>query len=656
MAPNGKPPGALHGDIGESAANWDPVRIQAAAVAAQQAALTEEEIKLAARRVALENQEEQLATHLEEKRQKLLQLSERAQAERTALEKERLAHEQTVGKITGDMTQAQREILKEQQNIEAERKRLKNLQRRLRQRWHRFWLAERLKLQRAQSAVAEQARSLEEQTEKLQDRDQDATAQRLRFNAFYELGRCRLREAWERLHQDQYRWKHRRGKERAALKRREHIVEADEQKIKNAESLLILEQRAWEAEKATLHTETAGLESRIRYQREKILAQQREITQLNADIHARAIGQEAAPDRRFNGEGLVYRIAADAGPERSPGQLAMQDAWQKRFLDLEKLAGELADQRVQLVEQWQRLGQLRDTWELDRRETNRELEDLVQHFLDNGRQLARREDGNQQADQLLRQRHEELLQIRQEMIAWRARLRLRETECAGERRRLLIEVKHREKLADQHLNVLMELRRRWSKRRIDELSAGRKERQLLVTNLRQNSQHRQELADLATALAEDKRIIAEKSLALEQHRQEILGKPVNAATERRLERLRRRWITFNAEAIRAAAKEKESVKTVIAVLEARLAELHARADLVAISEAELVESQTAWDHKQVLADARQSRLLQELQNAESQCKLADQQVARMKDEIERIAKSLIDQPDPPMSEVLSPAA
>ncbi len=106
--------------------------------------MTEEEIKLAARRVALENQEEQLAAHLEERRQKLLQLIERAQAERTALEKERAAYEQ----LTGDMTQAQRDILLEQQKNEGERKRLKNLQRRLRQRWHRFWLASRLKLQR----------------------------------------------------------------------------------------------------------------------------------------------------------------------------------------------------------------------------------------------------------------------------------------------------------------------------------------------------------------------------------------------------------------------------------------------------------------------------------------------------------------------------
>ncbi len=71
------------------------------------------------------------------------------------------------------------------------------------------------------------------------------------------------------------------------------------------------------------------------------------------------------------------------------------------------------------------------TWETDRREAGRELEDLAQHFLDNGRLLAQREDGNRQADQLIRQRHEELLLIRQEMIAWRSTLALRERNALG---------------------------------------------------------------------------------------------------------------------------------------------------------------------------------------------------------------------------------
>ncbi len=85
MASSGLPASALD-DAGTSK---DAVRVQAAAVAAQQAALVEEEDKLDQRRTALESQESQLAAHLENKRLKLLQLSERTQAERAAIASDR---------------------------------------------------------------------------------------------------------------------------------------------------------------------------------------------------------------------------------------------------------------------------------------------------------------------------------------------------------------------------------------------------------------------------------------------------------------------------------------------------------------------------------------------------------------------------------------
>src|SRR5436305_12968199 len=52
----------------------DALRVQAAAVAAQQAALTEEESRLEKRRVALEQQEAQLAAHLNEKHRRLVEI------------------------------------------------------------------------------------------------------------------------------------------------------------------------------------------------------------------------------------------------------------------------------------------------------------------------------------------------------------------------------------------------------------------------------------------------------------------------------------------------------------------------------------------------------------------------------------------------------
>ena len=293
------------------------------------------------------------------------------------------------------------------------------------------------------------------------------------------------------------------------------------------------------------------MDARIRHQREKIFAQQQEIAWLDTRRfvpHTLSIRAQL-PICIFQSAGFVYRIAPEGnGQERSPDQLATQDAWQKRFLDLEKLASDLADQRVQLAEQWQRLSQLHDIWETERREIGRELEGFgATLLLDNGRLLAHREEGNRQGEQLVQQRHEELLQIRQEMIAWRARLRLRETECDGERRRLLIDMKHREKLVEQHFDVLMELRRRWTKRRSDELATWRKERQLLKAGHQENSQKRQELADLSARRSKKTSAsVAEKALALEQYRcRKSWARSENAATEAAgCRTFARRWITL----------------------------------------------------------------------------------------------------------------
>ena len=70
------------------------VRIQAAAVAAQQSALNEEEMRLEQRRIALDKQEEQLAVHLEERRGRLLQIQEQTRQERETLQAARVAAEE----------------------------------------------------------------------------------------------------------------------------------------------------------------------------------------------------------------------------------------------------------------------------------------------------------------------------------------------------------------------------------------------------------------------------------------------------------------------------------------------------------------------------------------------------------------------------------
>ena len=107
MEPNSTPPDVL-----------DALRIQAAAVAAQQAALTDEELRLQQRRGALEKQEAQLAVHLDERRRRLLALQNKIKAQRAEL-------------LDG--------LRQEKADAVRERRHLEELRERQKQRWREHW-------------------------------------------------------------------------------------------------------------------------------------------------------------------------------------------------------------------------------------------------------------------------------------------------------------------------------------------------------------------------------------------------------------------------------------------------------------------------------------------------------------------------------------
>src|SRR5262249_15126839 len=121
----------------------DAVRIQAAAVAAQQAALTEEEARLHQCRIALEQQEKQLAAHLENQRCQLLRLRDETRQAEGELQAERQAHEQRARAAAAELAQARQELETSQNQCQAERRRLEGLRGKLKRRWHRHWAAQR---------------------------------------------------------------------------------------------------------------------------------------------------------------------------------------------------------------------------------------------------------------------------------------------------------------------------------------------------------------------------------------------------------------------------------------------------------------------------------------------------------------------------------
>src|SRR5688572_9213442 len=236
MDPHGQSPAD---QAGRPPALPDALRIQIAAVAAQQIAIDHEEIRRA-------EEADQIAAHLEDKRRQLLLLSERVQTERAALQHDRQAFERHIERVCGDLSQPQREILEAEKRVRAERARLAHVQRKLKQRWHRHWRQKQHDYLQRQQAQARDAAALAQRELRVEEMERTLQGQRLRLNGDVELARLHMRETWGNLRQAQFRWKHRRAMERAALRVRARELEIAAQTISRARAQLDQDQRAWQ--------------------------------------------------------------------------------------------------------------------------------------------------------------------------------------------------------------------------------------------------------------------------------------------------------------------------------------------------------------------------------------------------------------------------
>jgi len=613
----------------------DALRLQAAAVAAQQVALCEEEVKLQQRLGALEQQKEQLSSHLEDKRRRLVQLNQKAHAERSALHKDRVSYEKYIEKITTDLSQAQREVIDSQQQLQTERRNLGDFHKKLKERWHREFDEERVRLEKSQEELANEACNLENDQQELQQRAKLVYREQLRTNSDYELKRQRLREAWIRIREAQQKWRLRRSQERTALRVRELDVERSEIEAHTVRQHLQQEIDGWQIRRSALEEEVDSLQSRVKNQRLKLFDQQQEIDRLNKQL-ASLQKQDDGTTGAVSGELRVIE------PGRDDASL------EQRQLELENTARELADQKLHLAEQWQRLLLAQQRF---RQEQLRMLDDaqvVVGQITAQEDEVAQRERAGQDAERDLRQKHEEMLQLRQHLVAWRARLRVHETSWEGKRTQLLADVRAREEMAENNLHALVDVRQRWTKRRRKELEQLRADRAACDKLRREHAELLKDFENRSIAIEEEKRTLAEKALAFEQYRQEFLSRGGDSpAAERRIERLRRRWLTQNANIVRTILRERDSLQVEFARLDEKHAELQKRTDELGAAEAVFVEKQTAWEHKQILAASRQARMQQEVQKAMNQQAATEAQLGKMQDEVERIAKTLLNEPEAP---------
>jgi len=621
----------------------EALRIQAAAVVAQQTSLTEDEIRLQQRRQALEQQENQLATLLDEKQQRLTALRDETRKAHTALREERAAHEQRVAEVRSELAQARQETNDAQRQNQVERDRLLSLRHKLKRRWHRQWAAERTAMHRREAELARAQLQLQAERGRHHEELARNTAKQLRFNADMELGR-------RYLHADRTLLR----KRRQELEELARSLKQRESRLLETEANLATARQQWEAASQLRQREMAGLENRIAHQRQKMDEQRKEAERLEAALgelksHLQSPASPTVAVAPHALQASIRAVAPDASLLGREWQIRQTEALLgARAADLDRLAGQLADQRLYLAEQFERFVQARQRWGQDRRHIAAELDALGQHLQEQEQALLPRVQALQTGEQVLKRRAAENARQGRKLEARRAKLASEAFAWQAEREQIRAEHRAKEELFEQRLSLLAQLRGRWFERRQKQITWLRGTGAACVELRRHCSALEKEYHERQAAFLVDKRKVAEQSLALEQYRLECINKADDpVAADKRLEQLRQRWSELSESIKQATVQERRDLESERRRLQEELRHLQDREEKCVALEVELSKRQAASEEKQALAEIERRELHQQMHGLRVQRDFCEQRLQELRDEVERLARLLLEDTDEP---------
>jgi hypothetical protein len=256
------------------------------------------------------------------------------------------------------------------------------------------------------------------------------------------------------------------------------------------------------------------------------------------------------------------------------------------------------------------------------------------------------------ADLLAQQRG--LSTARCTLEGWHARLTAREAAWETDRAAFLAEVREREEITAAQAAQREELCRHRLERCDQEIDALRRARAHGEEMRREYAALWKELQERRATLARQHREVATRALALENLRQQLLTRAADpAAAARRLERLKRQ----HAARLKAEEKALKEERQRVAGEVQRLNDL---AQQLRSDEAALLTPKQEWTQQEMdREDQREAAALAEhqrhlaLQRLQALHALDQQQMAQLREEIERVARLLMEEAEPPQ---LSPPA
>jgi pSer/pThr/pTyr-binding forkhead associated (FHA) protein len=596
----------------------EALRVQAAAVAAQQAALTEQEARLEQRASALARQEEQIAAHLEQRQHDLDEQEHKLQAARADFQAQRDAQFAALETQRSELNGARAAIDTERQEASKQRQRVAALRRRLRQRWKRHWRHQEADLARRESDLAAGQQRLQQERARV-------TAFQKRINGERELGRRQIRDEWRELGLAQQQWEETLNVEQTEQARRKQELERLAAQIGAAREQLAQEQEQARLHQARLNQEAEGLEARIRNQRARLEVLQRDAARLAPPAVVTAPGE----------------------PIISPPVEIDQPttAWPAR---LRELAAELHDQRARLAEQWQRLLEVQDRWQQERSDVLADLDRTAAELAGRERQITQSEEEVASLRAGLLLDRESLGRMRLAVQGWQARLASQDSSWQAQRELLLSDLEARERLLQRRQDQLEEVQRRRNLRRQAEVAELAQARQRCEEARRQYSALWLECERLREALVGQEQALAGRALALERSRQELITQaPDSARAEARLVRVERDETVRLEGETRHLQAQRDLLKAERGRLDELSAHLRQQGDELVQRVRQWQDQQTEWERQQASDSTDEEQRQQELRRLRVQHALDERQLRQLRDELEGLARLLIEEGDSP---------
>jgi colicin import membrane protein len=618
----------------------DALRIQAAAVVAQQAALTDEELRLQQRRSGLERQEEQLANHLEEKRRNLVEMRDQVKTERDVLKEERAEEERKLAARRDEAEKVYAEADQERKLAQKERARVVELRKRLKQRWDEEFAAHEAELRQGAEEVNAATLRLAAEAGELETGRAALADQRFQLNGELALSRRQLEEAWDQLSLAQEEWEASLKNEKSDYEQRAEELAERERQMTRREQELAADKRNWEQIKAAREKEAEGLEARIRNQRFKL--QELEKAQARAEAANQTRQLENLPAQTS----YLSSAPSDA--------LSFTEDRTDAPVALKRLAGCLADQRVHLLEQWRNVLTLQDQWQQQRETVLTELEDSGVRLIERERLLSEREQLLEKRATQVGQNQTALFELHCTLEGQQARLTASTLEWETERARVLAAAQEKEESAATRVQRARILSRRIVKRHRAEAASLREARRRCDETRQQYGALWSECRVQTETLLREQQALTGETLAVKQLRLEIVGKSDDAAAaEKRLEKLRRQSQTLVAKAEAELDRQRKLLQAEIGHMENRDQKLKRGEERVITWREKLAKRSVKVDERTSALQEDEHLRLQELHRLMSQHELDTRQLRTLRDEVERMARILMgetgDAPSPPLA-------